>query len=546
MTPVADLTSLAGRAALVTGGSRGIGRAIAAELLARGAAVTITGRKPDELAAAVAELAAGPAGGDAARVLGVPGNAADPAARAEAVDATVAAFGGLAVLVNNAGVNPQFGPLVDADLDAVRKVFDVNVVAALGFVQLAHRAWMGEHGGAVVNIASVAGLRSTHDIGAYGASKAALIRLTEELAWQLGPRIRVNAVAPAVVKTRFSSALYAGREEQVAAAYPLHRLGTPGGRGGAGRVPGVGRGVVDHRRDGAGGRRAAGHRRAGLTRPRRRRSRRSRVGCGFADHDLDGQGAAGGLVEHGPARLGDVEDPRLGAGEQGGEPAVGAQVVERRGVAAEHDRVQRVRDREQDPGDGVRRGVESDPGLVVAPPREPPGRRPALPVAPVHQPRPRRGRLDHAAHRDADAVAAEPDEHDPDPARDREMRVQGVEHRTGIRGTRTIWMQMVSIHPRPWTICIHIVRAGRRDVQECARQTACPARLGRQPAERHHDLGGRPVGGPEPQSTRCAVDATRSPCRSVNRTNQPARRSGSTSTARPPPATSRVRATRAP
>ena len=162
---MADLTSLAGRAALVTGGSRGIGRAIAAELLARGAAVTITGRKPDELADAVTELAAGPAGGDAARVVGVPGNAAEPAARAEAVDATVAAFGGLAVLVNNAGVNPQFGPLVDADLAAVRKVFDVNVVAALGFVQLAHRAWMGEHGGAVVNVASVAGLRSTHDIG---------------------------------------------------------------------------------------------------------------------------------------------------------------------------------------------------------------------------------------------------------------------------------------------------------------------------------------------------------------------------------------------
>jgi NAD(P)-dependent dehydrogenase (short-subunit alcohol dehydrogenase family) len=224
---MAELTSLAGRAALVTGASRGIGRAIAAELLVRGASVTITGRKVPELAAAAADLVAGPAGGDAARVIAVPGNAGDAAARAEAVDATVATFGGLAVLVNNAGVNPQYGPLVDADLDAVRKIFDVNVVAALGFVQLAHRAWMSEHGGAVVNVASVAGLRSTHDIGAYGAAKAALIRLTEELAWQLGPGVRVNAVAPAVVRTKFASALYEGREDAVAATYPLGRLGTP-------------------------------------------------------------------------------------------------------------------------------------------------------------------------------------------------------------------------------------------------------------------------------------------------------------------------------
>ena len=131
-----DLTSLAGRAALVTGGGRGIGRAVAAELLARGASVTVTARKQDELAAAAAELVAGPAGATPSRVLAVAGNAGDPAARAEAVDATVARFGGLAILVNNAGVNPQFGPLVDADLDAVRKVFEVNVVAALGFVQL--------------------------------------------------------------------------------------------------------------------------------------------------------------------------------------------------------------------------------------------------------------------------------------------------------------------------------------------------------------------------------------------------------------------------
>jgi NAD(P)-dependent dehydrogenase (short-subunit alcohol dehydrogenase family) len=220
--PTLDLT---GRVALVSGASRGIGQAIAAALLARGAAVTITARKPDELRAAADELA-GTVEGGAGRVLALPGNAGDAAARAEAVDRTVERFGSLDVLVNNVGINPVYGPLIDADLDVVRKVFDVNVVAALGFVQQAHRAWMGEHGGAVVNVASVAGLRSTGTIGAYGMSKAALIRLTEELAWELGPSIRVNAVAPAVVKTKFATALSARGEEQVAKAYPMGRLGT--------------------------------------------------------------------------------------------------------------------------------------------------------------------------------------------------------------------------------------------------------------------------------------------------------------------------------
>jgi NAD(P)-dependent dehydrogenase (short-subunit alcohol dehydrogenase family) len=221
------MSDLTGRAALVTGASRGIGHAIAAELLTRGAAVTITARKPAELAAAADALVAGPAAGDRARVLALPGNAGSAAAREEAVAATVETFGNLAILVNNTGVNPTYGPLVEADLDAVRKIFEINVVAALGYVQLAHRAWMGEHGGVVVNLASVAGLRSTGAIAAYGASKAALIRLTEELAWQLGPGIRVNAVAPAVVKTRFAEALYAEGEEKVGAAYPMKRLGRP-------------------------------------------------------------------------------------------------------------------------------------------------------------------------------------------------------------------------------------------------------------------------------------------------------------------------------
>jgi len=219
-------SDLSGRVALVTGGSRGIGYAIAAELLARGASVTITARKPDELAAAAETLAADVPDG-AKRVLGLPGNAGDADSRRETVATTVERLGSLDILVNNAGVNPVYGFLMDADLDGVRKIFDINVVAGLGYLQEAYQAWMRDHGGAVVNLASTAGFRSTGVIAAYGAAKAAVIRLTEELAWQLGPGIRVNAVAPAVVKTKFASALYTGREEQVAKAYPMKRLGEP-------------------------------------------------------------------------------------------------------------------------------------------------------------------------------------------------------------------------------------------------------------------------------------------------------------------------------
>ena len=213
-----------GKVALVTGASRGIGHAIAVELARGGAAVTISSRKADQIAAAADELRGLVPG---ARVLAVPANTGNDDDRAEVVRRTVEEFGSLDVLINNTGINPTYGPLVDADLNAVRKLFDVNVVGALGYVQLVLKAWMAEHGGSIVNIASVAGLRSSGVIAAYGASKAALIRLTEELAWQLGPGVRVNAVAPAVVKTKFAEALYTADEEAAAARYPMKRLGQP-------------------------------------------------------------------------------------------------------------------------------------------------------------------------------------------------------------------------------------------------------------------------------------------------------------------------------
>jgi len=213
----------AGRTALITGGTRGIGLGIAAELVARGANVVVTARKPDELDAAVAELDPDSSG----RAMAVRGSADDAAHQADAVAQAVARYGRLDLLVANAAVNPQYGPLMDADLGAVRKVFEVNVTAVLGWIQQAYRQSMAEGGGSVLVVASVGGLRSGSPIGAYNASKAAVIHLVRQLGAEMGPGVRVNAIAPAVVKTRFAEALYEGREEQVAQAYPMKRLGVP-------------------------------------------------------------------------------------------------------------------------------------------------------------------------------------------------------------------------------------------------------------------------------------------------------------------------------
>lgn len=217
-------SDLLGKSALVSGASRGIGKAVAAELLSRGANVLITARKKDPLEETAAELRAL---GHQGEIVALAGNSGQAEDRAAAIDRLMAEFGSVDILINNTGINPVFGSLMDADLDAVRKIFDVNVVAALGYIQQAFKAWMGEHGGAVVNVASVAGIRSSGVIAAYGASKAALIRLTDELAWQLGPKIRVNAVAPGVIKTKFADALYSDDEERAASIYPMKRLGTP-------------------------------------------------------------------------------------------------------------------------------------------------------------------------------------------------------------------------------------------------------------------------------------------------------------------------------
>ena len=221
-----ELPALSGKVALVTGASRGIGYGVAEALIARGDRVAITGRNEDALKEAVDKLGA-------ERVIGIAGKAHDLEHQAEAVERTMEAFGRVDYLVNNAGTNPVFGPIADLDLNVARKVFETNVISALGFAQKTWHAWQKDNGGAIVNIASVAGLAPSPFIAAYGVSKAALINLTQQLAHEFAPKVRVNAIAPAVVKTKFAQALYEGREAEAAAAYPLARLGVPSDIGGA-------------------------------------------------------------------------------------------------------------------------------------------------------------------------------------------------------------------------------------------------------------------------------------------------------------------------
>ncbi|TWV56086.1 SDR family oxidoreductase [Streptomyces misionensis] len=222
----AQLPPLSGKVALVTGASRGIGFGVAEAFVARGDRVCITGRNEEALKEAVEKLGS-------ERVICVAGKAHDLDHQSEAVERTMEAFGRLDHLVNNAGTNPVFGPIADLDLNVARKVFETNVISALGLAQKAWHAWQKENGGAIVNIASIAGLAPSPFIGAYGVSKAAMINLTQQLAYEFAPKVRVNAIAPAVVKTKFAQALYEGREEEAAAGYPLGRLGVPSDIGGA-------------------------------------------------------------------------------------------------------------------------------------------------------------------------------------------------------------------------------------------------------------------------------------------------------------------------
>ena len=215
--------SLDGKVTLVTGGSKGIGKAIAASMAASGAKVVIVSRKQDQLDATAAEIQAATPG---AEVLAYAANAGDPAAGAACVAATIERFGGLDVIVNNAATNPYYGESLGVDEARFDKTFQVNLRGPLFWCQAAWQQAMKDTPGVMINIASVGGLRAEGGLGIYNLTKAALIHLTRQLASELGPT-RVVGIAPGLVQTDFASFLVDNFGERLAGQLPLKRLGVP-------------------------------------------------------------------------------------------------------------------------------------------------------------------------------------------------------------------------------------------------------------------------------------------------------------------------------
>ena len=213
------------RVAIVTGGSRGLGSAIGEGLAEQGARVVLSSRKQQDLDR------------EADRInQRFPDSAVAMAAHAgreddlrTLVDQTMERFGRIDILVNNAGTNPYFGPLIDAEVGVWDKTFEVNLRGYFILTKLVYRAWMEEHGGAVLNIASTGGLRPSVGLGVYDVSKAGVVMLTRQLARELGGKVRVNCIAPGLFKTRFAEALWSNKTilQRVVQSNPFGRIGKP-------------------------------------------------------------------------------------------------------------------------------------------------------------------------------------------------------------------------------------------------------------------------------------------------------------------------------
>jgi NAD(P)-dependent dehydrogenase (short-subunit alcohol dehydrogenase family) len=211
---------LDGKVALVTGGSRGIGKAIARVFAESGAEVMITSRKAESCEAAAHEIGRG--------AHFEPGHIGRDEDVERVIEATLARLGRIDVLVNNAATNPHAGLTIDVERRAWDKTLEINLTAPLFWSQKVWRRWMQDNGGSILNISSVGGFGTSPILGVYDLTKAALIHLTKQLAAELAPRVRVNALAPGLVKTDFAKALWEdGKGDKVAKAYPLERLGEP-------------------------------------------------------------------------------------------------------------------------------------------------------------------------------------------------------------------------------------------------------------------------------------------------------------------------------
>ena len=214
---------LDGKVALITGGSRGIGRAIAERFAASGARVMITSRKADaceEVATAI---------GDAATF--EPGNVGNPDDAARVVEATIDRLGGLDILVNNAATNPYFGPMLDLEWAAWDKTFQVNLKGTFAMSrEVASRLILNNRSGSIINMSSVYGTVGAPFQSIYAMTKAAMISMTRTMAVELGPAdIRVNAIAPGLVDTRFASAIVSNPDlvRIFTERAPLHRYARP-------------------------------------------------------------------------------------------------------------------------------------------------------------------------------------------------------------------------------------------------------------------------------------------------------------------------------
>jgi NAD(P)-dependent dehydrogenase (short-subunit alcohol dehydrogenase family) len=214
---------LDGKTALVTGGSAGIGKGIARSFAEAGANVLITSRKAEKCEAAVAELA--DCDGDVDYIASNIGHLEEAE---RVIDATIERFGSLDILVNNAATNPWAGPMIDCDIPRLDKTYEVNLRAPFQWTQTAWTRWMQQHGGSVINISSVGGHTTSEALGVYCMFKDALMHMTRQLAAEMGPKVRVNCIAPGLIRTDFAKVLWSGpRGQAIADALPMRRLGEP-------------------------------------------------------------------------------------------------------------------------------------------------------------------------------------------------------------------------------------------------------------------------------------------------------------------------------